>query len=303
MMLQFKRLIKNIAPDIIHAHYIMETTLLGAASRFHPFVVTAWGSDVLIAPQESKVSRRMANFVLKRADLITTDGEHMKEPLIALGADPEKIKLIYFGVDTQKFKPRRKDEELGKELGILNSPTVISLRRFEPVYDVESLIKAVPLVLKELPEAKFLFIEKGSEETSLKELAKSLGVADGVRFPGWVPAYRLPQYIALSDVYVSTSLSDAGLAASTAEAMACGLPVVITDFGDNGTWVKDGVNGFLVPLKDPDALAARIACLLQDEGLRQRFGRVNRQIIEERNNWEIEMGKINKLYEGLIAKC
>jgi len=299
---QFKRLIKNIDPDIIHAHYIMETTLLGVASGFHPFAVTAWGSDVLIAPQKSKVSRWMAEYVLKRADLVTTDGGHVKEPLMALGADPRKIKIIYFGVDTQNFKPRQKSKRLRKELGIVNSPTIISLRRLEPIYNVESLIKAVPLVLKEVPEAKFLLLERGSEEAKLKQLAESLDVSDSVRFIGWLPADKLPQYITLSDIYVSTSLSDAGLASSTAEAMACGLPVIITDFGDNRTWVEDGVNGFLVPLKDPKTLALKIIHLLQNRELRKQFGQTNRQIIEERNNWEKEMGKMGKLYGELIEK-
>ena len=300
LMLQFKRLIKNINPDIIHAHSIMDTTLLGVVSGFHPFVVTPWGSDVLIVPKQSKFSRWMVRYVLKKVDLIACDGEHMMEPLIELGAEPQKIKLTYFGVDTQKFKPGQKNERLRKELGILNSPTIISLRRLNPIYDIESLIKAVPLVLKEVPEAKFLLVEKGSQEAQLRQLAKSLGVSDSVKFAGLVPHDELPQYLASADIYVSTSLSDAGLAASTAEAMACGLPVIITDFGDNRKWVEDGVNGFVIPLRAPEVLASKIIYLLQNEDSRKKFGQANHQMIEERDNWEKEMGKMGKLYEELI---
>jgi len=302
MMLQFKRLIKNINPDIVHAHYIMETTLLGTASGFHPFVVTPWGSDVLIAPKRSRISQWIVKYVLKRADLITCDAEHIKEPLTKLGADPQKIKLIYFGVDTRKFNPGQRDERLMRELGILGSPTIISLRRFEPVYDVESLITAVPLVLKEVPEAKFLLVEKGSQEAELKKLAKSLGVSDSVKFGGWVPEDELPRYLALADIYVSTSLSDAGLASSTAEAMACGLPVIITDFGDNRKWVEDGVNGFIIPPRAPKVLASKIIYLLKDKETQKRFGKINQGIIVERNNREKEMEKVAKLYEELIEK-
>jgi len=245
----------------------------------------------------------MAKYMLKRADLITTDGEHLKKPLMRLGGDPQKIKIIYFGVDTQQFAPSQKGKRLSKELGVHNSPTIISLRRLEPIYNVESLIQAVPLVLKEVPEVKFLVIDKGSEEVKLKQLAESLGVSESVRFLGWIPVDKLPQYIALSDICVSTSLSDAGLASSTAEAMACGLPVIITDFGSNRIWVEDGVNGFLVPLKDPKALALKIIYLLQNKGIRKKFGQFNRQIIEEKNNWEKEMHKMSNLYEKLIEKC
>jgi glycosyltransferase involved in cell wall biosynthesis len=104
-------------------------------------------------------------------------------------------------------------------------------------------------LLKEVPEAKFLLIEKGSQEEMLKGLAQSLGISDSVKFVGWVTPDELPHYLSSADIYVSTSLSDAGLASSTAEAMACGLPVIITDFGDNRSWIKDEENGFLIPLK------------------------------------------------------
>jgi len=301
MLLQFKRLVKSINPDIIHAHYITEIALLGAASGFHPFAVTPWGSDVLISPQKSRMSRWIAKYVLKMADLITSNGEHVSKMLIKLGADPRKISFVYFGVDIRKFKPGEKDESLREKLGILNSPTIISSRRLEQIYDVESLINAVPLVLKEVPAAKFLILGEGSQETRLKELAKSLGVSDSVKFFGWIPEDELPQYLISADIYVSTSLSD-GLAMSTMEAMACGLPVIITDFGDNRKWVQDGVNGFIIPLRAPQALASRIIRLLKDEEARKRFGSMNQEIIMERNNWEKEMGKVAKLYAELIEK-
>jgi glycosyltransferase involved in cell wall biosynthesis len=157
-------------------------------------------------------------------------------------------------------------------------------------------------VLKEAPETKFVIAGKGSEEKKLKELAKSLGVEDNVKFVGFIRNDELPQYLNTVDVYVSTSLSDAGIAASTAEAMACGLPVVITDVADNKKWVEDGVNGFLVPIKDPKSLAERIIYLLRNEDVRKRFGKINREIIEERNNYYKEMEKMEDIYKELIRR-
>jgi glycosyltransferase involved in cell wall biosynthesis len=193
-------------------------------------------------------------------------------------------------------------EKLKRKLGVLDLPVVISIRNLKPIYDVESLINAAPLVLKEIPEARFVILGRGSQEAYLKKLASSLGISTNVSFVGLVSHDELPQYLASSDVYVSTSLSDGGLAASTSEAMACGLPVVITDFGDNGKWVEDGVSGFLVPLRDPETLAARIVYLLQTKDDRIKFGQANRQIIEERNSYEREIAKVGKLYEELIER-
>jgi len=103
-------------------------------------------------------------------------------------------------------------------------------------------------------------------------------------------------------VYVSTSLSDAGLAASTAEAMACELPVIITDFGANAEWIQDGKNGFLVPMKNSKSLADKIIVLLKDKNLREKFGKKGRQLIKERLDYDTEMSKMERIYEELIKK-
>jgi glycosyltransferase involved in cell wall biosynthesis len=299
---KIRRLIKKIKPDLVHAHYVTQYGFCGAFSGFHPFVISAWGSDVLVDPHKSKILKLMVKFALKKGDLIICDGYHIKRPLIELGAKAQKIRLVYFGTDTKKFKPEERSEKLREMLSIFNSPAVISLRGLKPIYDVGSLIASASLVLKEIPKAKFIIAGKGSEENRLKDLAKSLGILDSVKFVGLIPNNELPQYLSSMDVYVSTSLSDAGLAASTAEAMACGLPVVITDFGDNKKWVEDGVSGFIVPLKDPESLAEKIIYLLKNEDVRKEFGMRNRKIIEERNNYYKEMKKMENIYIELVER-
>jgi glycosyltransferase involved in cell wall biosynthesis len=299
---QFRRIINDIKPDIVHAHYVTKYGVIGALTGLHPFVVSAWGSDVLINPKESIILKKAVKFAFKKADLITCDAEHMIEELVSIGTNPKKITLSYFGTDIQKFNPEQKSEKLGEKLGVLNSPTIISIRNLTPIYNVESLIKAIPIVLKEVPEAKFVIAGRGSQEEKLEQLAKSLGVSDSIRFVGFIAQEELPEYLASADIYVSTSLSDAGLAASTAEAMACGLPVVITDFGDNSKWVEDGVNGFIVPLKAPKALAEKIIYLLENEDIRREFGMRNKKIIEERNNYYKVMEKMENIYIVLIER-
>jgi len=295
--------VKKIKPDILDAHYVTVNGYLAVASGFHPLVLSVWGSDILIDPQRNFLFKAATKYSLKRADVVTCDAEHIVEELVKHGAPQEKVRLIHFGTDTRKFKPGQKSEKLKGELGILDSTAVISLRSLKPIYDVESLIKAIPLVLEEIPEAKFIIAGEGEERQYLENLAASLGVSTSIRFVGMIANDELPQYLTSSDVYVSTSLSDAGLASSTAEAMACGLPVVITDFGDNRKWVEDGVNGFIVPLREPEALASRITYLLHNESDRIKFGQASRQIIEERNNYDKEMGKVEKFYEELIVRC
>ena len=299
---QVKKLIKEIKPDIIHGHSVRDHTIIAALTGFHPFIVTAWGSDVLIYPKESKIMKYAVPFTLRRADIITCDGENTKEAMIKMRIESEKIDIIMHGVDIKKFDLSCGDEKLREELTIFDSPTVISTRRLGVIHDVGTLIKSIPLVSKEFPDAKFIIAGEGEQKGYLMNLAKSLNVFDATRFVGWISNDKLPQYLASTDIYVSTSLSDSGLSAGTAEAMACGLPVVITDFGDNRKWVEDGVSGFIVPLKDPEALAEKIIYLLKNKDVRMGFGMKNRKIIEGRNNYYREMEKMENIYIELVER-
>lgn len=297
-----KKAVREIKPDIVHGHYLSNYGLYAACTGFHPLVLSAWGSDVLVDPQRYPFLGILIKYALRRADLITCDGENAKEEMVKLGAKREKIRLIYFGVDTQRFNPKQRDGKLRQELGVANSPTVISTRNLRPLYDVESLINAIPLVLREVPEAKFIIAGDGEQRDYLESLASSLEVSDSIRFVGWIAHGELSKYLALADIYVSTSLSDGGISISTLEAMACKLPVVITDSGDNRRWVTDGENGFIIPTKAPNKLAERLVYLLQTPDIRKKFGEVNRRIIEEKSNYVIEMEKMERLYQQLIKE-
>ena len=106
-----------------------------------------------------------------------------------------------------------------------------------------------------------------------------------------------------SDIYVSTSRMDAGLAASTAEAMAVGLPVVQTDNSDNAYWTPNGEGGILVPNSDSAALSRGVIRLLGNAAERKKMGARNRQKIIEEYNMDKEMSKIENEYKRLAGKC
>lgn len=290
--------LRDIDPDLLHVHSVGIYGLVGALSGFHPLVATAWGSDVLVGGQLT-IKRPLIKYALKKADLITCDANHMVEAMVRLDADRKKIRVVNFGIDTQRFRPAEKDQTLLKELRIAESPTVISIRNLLPVYNIESLIIAIPSVLKAIPGTKFVIGGSGSEEAKLRELAASLSVTDSIRFTGPIATGDLPRYLTSMDVYVSTSLSDAGLASSTGEAMACGLPVVVTDSGENSLWIKDGEGGFLVPGRSPEALAEKLIRLLMDDGFRRAAGAANRETIMARDDYYQEMAKMESIYEAI----
>jgi glycosyltransferase involved in cell wall biosynthesis len=301
---QTKKLIKKIKPDVLDAHYLTYYGVLASHLDFHPFIITVWGSDILI--DIKKYGRGRADLMkkaLEKADMIITDGDNGEEEIIKLVGDGQKIRKISFGVDTKKFNPEQIIKQIRENLGIKtsNSPIVISIRNLEQIYDVETLIRTIPFVVSKFPDTNFIIAGEGSQRDYLKELAESLGVAQSIRFVGSIPHDNLPVYLASSDIYVSTSLSDCGISISTLEAMACGLVPVVTDVADNKKWIKDGENGFVVPVKDPKSVADKIIYLLENKEIKTKFAKINRKIVEEKQNYEKEMEKMEKLYRMSIT--
>jgi glycosyltransferase involved in cell wall biosynthesis len=302
MMLVIKELLKKINPDIIHVHSVSGYAYMGMLIGFHPLVITPWGSDVLIEAQKSKIERFFIRLALKKADLITCDGENTKEAMKNLGILSQKIKFITFGVDIQKFKSGSGGNHIREKHSLQNSKIVISIRTLNPVHNVETFIKSIPLVLKHRPDTKFIIVGHGSEQEYLINLSKSLNIYNSIKFFGKVEEDEIVACLQASDIYVSTSLSESGLAGSTAEAMACELPVINTDTGDIKLWIKDGEGGFIVPTKNPGILAEKIIYLLKNDEERIKIGKINRKVIGERNNYYKEMDKMGKIYKGLINK-
>jgi glycosyltransferase involved in cell wall biosynthesis len=300
LIAEIKKIIREIKPDVIHAHSAGAYAWMAMLAGFHPYVVTPWGTDILVDAKKSRWNHWLTSFALRRADLITCDARHMKNEIVCLGVNPDRIQLVMFGVDLNRFVVSPDAGiEFKKRFKLNDSPIVLSTRTLTPIHDVETFVRAIPLIQAAVPDAQFIVATDGSERNKLEDMADALGVTEAVRFPGYLEEDEMVRWLCLADVYVSTSLTDAGLAGSTAEAMACGLPVVITDNGENSDWVIDGKGGYLVPNGASDMLAERVIRLSKDKNMCLKFGHVNRQIIEERNNYVTEMDRMEVMYEEL----
>lgn len=298
---QIRGLLREIEPDVLDTHSIAVNGYLGAMSGFHPLILTAWGSDVLINPRRNPIHRLLTEYALRKADIVVCDSETVKRGLLTLNTEASKIRRIYNGVDTEQFSPDHRDKTLRAKLEITEGPIVICIRHLSPYYNVEMLIRAIPLILKQAPQAKFIIGGDGIQRGYLQSLANSLGVADSIRFVGWMSHDELPQYLSSSDIYASTSSSDS-TSLSLQEAMACGLAPVVTDLAANREWIADGENGFIVARDDISALADRVVYLIQNNDVRANFGEAGRKIIQERAEYKKEMEKAEKLYQAQVDK-
>jgi glycosyltransferase involved in cell wall biosynthesis len=295
-----KKTLKKSPVDFVHVHYL---GFYGLMSLFvkEKLISTAWGSDVLIN-KKNFLKKILVKKVFNKSKIITCDAYHLQSAMINLGVSKEKIKIINFGIDSKNFSRQPLDDQLKQKLGIDNGLSIISTRGFEEIYDIQTLIKAMPIVLDNIPNTKLFLVGRGTIKSKLIKLVKELRLENNVSFIGLIPNEELPNILSNMDIYVSTSLSDAGLASSTAEAMTCEVPVVVSDSAENDKWVDDGKNGFIFPVKDYKKLAAILIKLLQNEYLRKLIGKEGRNIIVENNDYENEMNKVNEIYKQLKEK-
>ena len=116
-----------------------------------------------------------------------------------------------------------------------------------------------------------------------------------VKFTGYVPNEIMPQYLNASDIYISPSLSD-GTSICLLEAMACRLPVVVTDVDANLEWVKNGYNGLVCLKRNPEELAEKILFLIKNEKSRKKMGEINYNIAKEKADWKKNFSKLEEIY-------
>jgi len=299
---QVKSCIINIKPDIIHAHSAGAYSWIAAFIGFRPLVITPWGNDVLVNINSSRLVKLFTVYSLKKADLVHCDGSNTRDAIIKLGVLHEKIKILTFGVDIKKFYPGKSDIDFLQKNCLFGFNVIVSSRTLNPNHNVETVIRCAPLVLDKAPNTKFLIVGSGIEDKMLQDLSITLGVAHAVVFLGRVDEHQMVNCLRSAKIYVSTSLSESGLAASTAEAMACGLPVINTDTGDIRLWIDDNKGGFIVPTKDYKSISDKIIYLLEHEEMCHKFSMLNRLTIENRNNVYIEMKNMETIYKNVVER-
>lgn len=296
-----KNIIKLLKPDILHAHFINECAWLTAFSGFHPYVVTGWGSDIRILPQQSRfgIGKILTKNSLQKADLVTVVSEDLKELSIKLGANKNKIQTVIWGVDLNIFNPHVETNELKKNLNINSEKIIFSPRNMIDIYNIDIIIKSIPKVLKKLPNTVFVFAGSGKLKNNLRDLAKSLNIENNTRFVGNIDYFQMPAHNNLADICISVSSSD-GTPSSMLEAMACAKPMIVSDIKPYHEWIKDGQNGVLVPLRNEEKLAETIINLLNNDQKRKQIGLNNLEKIKTFANQEQCLKKMEDLYFRLI---
>lgn len=289
-------------PDVVHIHSLGTYAALAfAIPSGVPMVATPWGSDIIL-DLEAWWRRAIVRHTLRRSVLYTCDAQHMRRRLAEFGVDPALVKIINFGVETERFLAiaRQRHIDVAAAGGGARPFRVISLRLLDPIYDISTLVRAVQRLKDRGIRVAVDIHASGPDRARLEQLVADSSLGDVVTFHGRYSQGTLPGILSGADLYVSTSTSDAGIAASTAEAMAAGLPVIISDSGENAAWITDRVNGRLFPTGNDEALATAIEEAAAKPGWCREWAEAGQQTILERNDYQTEMLKMEVLYKAAV---
>ena len=230
--------------DLIDAHYFYPDGVAAAmlARYFNkPLVITARGSDVTLFPQFS-LPRRMIKWAIRRADAVITVANALRDEVIALGGDPDRVTTLRNGVDLQLFRPL--ERQPNKEF------TLLTVGHLVPQKAQELSIGALPL----LPDTRLVIAGEGPNRAMLENLARSLKVDDRVTFLGAVSQDQLRAQYNAADAMVLSS-SREGWANVLLESMACGTPVVASRVHGTPEVVAAPEAGVLMNERTPQGVA------------------------------------------------
>lgn len=299
----FWKLINILKNGDIHILYTINTALtqfLGTISAKFSGVnanITRVGRT---KPTFHAKRRTIVNsIILPFVDKVIAQAYSQKEYLIRHeGMQPEKIEVIYNGVNLEQFKKPVDELAVKQTVGIPIGVAVIGIvARLVPEKGHIAFLKAAKKIINVFPQTYFLIAGDGKERKKLEEMTQELAIQSNVHFLGTIK--DIPQIISLFDVAVMSSNFET-FSNAILEYMAASKPVVSTNAGSTAELVIDGKTGYLIPCGDYDALADAILRLLKDKSLAKKMGEAGREKINEKFTIQKMMTKYESLFADLV---
>ncbi len=233
-----KKLLKQINPDFVNAHYISSHGLLIALSSIfskpkYTFIASAWGTDVLVFPWKNKLFFLTMKLILSKADWLTSDSEYMSTVIKKI----KKREVLTFTFGLNKL-PKYDDAQYNENLYFSN-------RGLTPNYNIARVLKVFSTIYKQNNKAHLLVSNQGAEKENLVKLCVDLGIEKAVDFVGFLNEKDQIDVYTKACCYFSLPISDS-TSVSLLEALAYGCIPILSDIPANKEWVKDGVNGLII---------------------------------------------------------
>lgn len=301
-VLALRGLIRRLGATVLNTHSSTDSWAGALATRGLPGVTLVRTRHLSIPVKRNLLTR----WLYTRPAAVVTTGEALREQLIRdNGMAPGRLLSIATGFDPARFDPATQDRAgMRAALGIAaDEPVVVMVAMVRPMKGHPVLVEAAPLVLKQVPRARFLVVggchDDNPMPAKLKQMAEANG--SGARFIWAGQRQDIPAIYAASDVKVLPSVSDEGVPQSLTQALAMGLPTVSTTVGAIGEIVEDGVTGWQVRPGDPVALAAAIVQALTDQAEATRRAHAGQQRVLARYTVVAMAARTEALYARLAA--
>jgi glycosyltransferase involved in cell wall biosynthesis len=298
---ELKSLVRDLRPDVVHAGPVQTCGYAAALSGFHPLLVMPWGSDLIAYADRNSEWRLATEIALRAADGFFPDCDAVRAAGERFVTFPnERMVQFPWGIKSGSFSPHGPAVSRDSLGFSSDSFTFISTRSWEPVYDIPVLVQAFHRAWKQNSRLRLILLGDGSEAGSVRNFIAEHGLNDAVATPGLVPAAEMPRWFRAANAYVSCTRSD-GTSISLLQAMATGLPVVVTDIASNREWITENENGWLATIGSFQEFADK---LLRAAGLeprkREAISERNQNIVAERADWDRNFPSLLRLYESLV---
>jgi len=298
-----KKIVKKERINFIHAHWIIPQGLIAAIFKKLygvPFISTAHAGDVF--PIKKNIFKTLAGFAIKNSSHITANSSFTKNAVLEI-FNSKDIEVIPMGVDLNDFSPRKKDAKLRQKLGI-KGEFILFVGRLAEKKGVGYLIKAMPVVLKSLPNSKLVIVGDGPEMRKSIKLTKSLNLEGKILFVGKLRSEDLPKFYSTADVFVGPSIvtekgDTEGLGIVFLEAISSGTSVIGSNVGGIPDIVRHNKTGILVEQKNPSQLANSIVKLLKDKNLQKRLSKNAMKHVKSTYSWSIVANKFANIYSKI----
>jgi len=279
-------------PNVIHSHYASSYGLLGALTLFKPFIVSAWGSDVMEFPKKSGLQKFILKFVLFRANKICVTSNVLEKEISKYTKKP--VYVIPFGVNLNvffAFKEIRNNTEF----------TFGCVKYLEKIYNIDRVILAFNLLVKKYPLAglKLKIIGSGIEKENLIKLTELNNLSAKIDMLGELPHSQIPYQLNTLDVLVNVSEIES-FGVSVAEAMACKIPVIVSNIEGFNDLIPDKSVGLITPSTSIEAIFEAMESYYLNNELRYINSINAYKHVKQKFNWFLNLNQMEKLYNDLL---
>ncbi len=290
---------EEVKPDLVHAGPVQTAAYYTAKLDFHPLVTMSWGSDLLLEADENPFSTFVTNFTIQHTDVLVGDCACVGQKAESFGFNQQNYYQFPWGVDLQHFSPTG-SAALRAKLGWQDKAVLLSTRSFSPLYGVDVLLSAYAEAFTANSSLRLLLFGKGPQESQFRQFVAEHDLADKVHFGGQASLDELPDLYCSADVYLSSSHSD-GSSVSLMEALACGLPVVVSDIPGNLEWIEEGKQGWLFKDGDVQDFSQKILLAASQVGRLDHMKTGNRALAELRADWNKNFPILLKAYDAALS--